>query len=236
MIYIAVCDDETEISNKIGKMISDFFDRKNMEVMILQFSSGEEILHYKKRIDILFLDILMDKMDGMETARRLRKQEFRGYLIFITILKEMVFQAFEVQAYDYLIKPIEAVYFEKIMERLFASIQNLNRANLLVQRGKEYSIVAFDEIIFCEIINRKVYLHLKSSEVVDYYERIEDLERKLDGRFYKCHRSYLINLRYLKGYKDKTAYMINGIQIPVSRLRRKAFSEVMLQYMKEWRG
>ena len=71
-----------------------------------------------------------------------------------------------------------------------------------------------------------------SGEVVDYYERIEKLETKLDGRFFRCHRSYLINLKYLKSYKNGTAYMEGGKAVPVSRLRSREFSGVILQYMK----
>lgn len=235
---IAICDDEKYTSDKIKNLISDFFHRKNMEITILQFGSGEELLQAKKSIDILFLDIQMNGIDGMETARKLRGQNFKGYLIFVTVLKEMVFQSFEVQAYDYLVKPIKQEYFEKMMERLYASIKNNGdanlRAKLLIQRGYESNIIFFDDIIFCEIIDRKVYLHLKSDEVIDYYDRIENLETKLDGRFFRCHRSYLINLGYLKSCKNGMAYMINGKTIPVSRLRSKEFSSVILQYMKEW--
>lgn len=157
------------------------------------------------------------------------------YLIFITVLKEMVFQSFEVQAYDYLVKPIEEECFEKTMERLFSAMQNAKDASLLVQKGYESNIIAFDDIVFCEIIDRKIYLHLKTEEVIDYYDRIENLETKLDGRFFKCHRSYLINLSHLKSYKNGMAYMINDKQIPVSRLRSKEFSSVVLKYMKERR-
>ena len=176
MINIAICDDEKYISDKVKKLALDFFHRKNVEIKISQFGSGEELLRYNKSIDILFLDIQMDGIDGMETARKLRSQNYKGYLIFITVLKEMVFQAFEVQAYDYLVKPIEEEYFDKKMERLFASMQNANEANLLVQKGYESNIISFDDIIFCEIIDRKIYLHLKSGEVIDYYDRIENLE------------------------------------------------------------
>ncbi len=69
-------------------------------------------------------------------------------------------------------------------------------------------------------------------EVVDYYERIENLETKLDDRFFRCHRSYLIDLKHLKGYKNGIAYMDNGREIPVSRLRSREFSGVVLRYMK----
>ena len=232
MICIAVCDDEKNMSDHIKKMTRDFFRRKNVEVSILQFSGGEELLQYDKKIDILFLDIQMEKMDGMETAKKLRKRKFQGFLIFVTVLKEMVFQAFEVQAYDYLVKPVEAGAFAKMMERLFASLQNADESGLLVQKGYESRIISLEDIVFCEIIDRKIYLHLSTSEVVDYYERIENLEARLGSGFFRCHRSYLINLKYLKGFKNGTAYMEGGREIPVSRLRGREFSEVILRYMK----
>ena len=232
MIHIAICDDETYMSSHIKAIAAEFFRKKNREISIRLFSSGEELLQYEGQIDILFLDIQMKDMDGMETARKLRAGKFRGFLIFITVLKEMVFQSFEVQAYDYLVKPVEEKQFEKTMERLYASMQDAIEESLLVQKGYESRIIRKDEIVFCEIIDRKIYLNLASDEVVDYYERIENLETKLDGRFFRCHRSYLINLRHLKGYKNGIAYMDNGREIPVSRLRGKEFSSVVLQYMK----
>ena len=232
MICIAICDDEKHMSDHIRAMASDFFRKKNREIQLRTFLSGEDLLNYDGQIDILFLDIQMKGMDGLETARKLRADKFRGFLIFITVLKEMVFQSFEVQAYDYLVKPVDEKQFGKTMERLYTSMQNASEGNLLVQQGYERRIVPKDEIVFCEIIDRKIYLNLTSGEVVDYYERIENLESKLDSHFFRCHRSYLINLKHLKGYKNGTAYMDNGKEVPVSRLRSKEFSGVVLQYMK----
>ena len=220
------------MSDHIRSFVSDFFRKKNREISLRMFSGGEELLSYNGQIDILFLDIQMKDMDGMETARKLRADKFRGFLVFITVLKEMVFQSFEVQAYDYLVKPVDDKQFEKTMERLYASMQNASEDSLLVQKGYEGRIIREDEIVFCEIIDRKIYLNLASGEVVDYYERIENLETKLNNRFYRCHRSYLINLKHLKGYKNGTACMDNGKEIPVSRLRSREFSGVVLQYMK----
>lgn len=232
MIHIAICDDEKYMSDHIRTLVSDFFSKKNREISLRMFSSGEELLNYNGQIDILFLDIQMKDMDGMETARKLRADKFRGFLVFITVLKEMVFQSFEVQAYDYLVKPVDDKQFEKTMERLYASIRSADENNLLVQKGYESHIIRKDEIVFCEIIDRKIYLNLASGEVLDYYERIENLETKLDSHFFRCHRSYLINLEHLKGYRNGTAYMDNGREVPVSRLRGKEFSSVVLQYMK----
>ncbi len=144
----------------------------------------------------------------------------------------MVFQSFEVQAYDYLVKPVDEKQFGKTMERLYASMQNASEDSLLVQKGYEGRIIREEEIVFCEIIDRKIYLNLASGEVVDYYERIENLETKLGSHFFRCHRSYLINLKHLKGYKNGTACMDNGKEVPVSRLRSREFSGAVLQYMK----
>lgn len=235
MITIAICDDEKQTLDQIRKLVSVFFREKNMEVSIVCFSGGEELLRYDRSVDILFLDIQMNGIDGMETARKLRSRNFRGFLIFITVLREMVFQSFEVQAYDYLVKPVEEKKFVGTMERLLVSMNNVSEERLLVQKGYERSIIPFADIIYAEIIDRKVYLHLASSEVVDFYDRIENLEERLDSRFFRCHRSYLINMQYLKSYKNGVAYMEGGKEIPISRLRSKAFSEVILQYMKEWR-
>ena len=232
MIHIAICDDEKHMVDHIKALVSDFFRKKNREIHLRTFLSGKELLSYNGQIDILFLDVQMKGMDGMETARKLRADQFRGILIFITVLKEMVFQSFEVQAYDYLVKPVDEKQFEKTMERLYVSMQNTGEDSLLVQKGYEGRIILKDEIVFCEVIDRKIYLNLASGEVVDYYERIENLETKLGSHFFRCHRSYLINLKHLKGYKNGTACMDNGKEVPVSRLRSKEFSGIVLQYMK----
>ena len=135
MIRIAICDDEKQTADQIRKLVSGFFREKNMEASVVCFSGGEELLQYGKNIDVLFLDIQMEGMDGMETARKLRSRNFRGFLIFITILKEMVFRSFEVQAYDYLVKPVGEKKFAGTMERLLVSMNHAGGEKLLVQKG-----------------------------------------------------------------------------------------------------
>ena len=148
MINIVVCDDEKCMSNKIKKLAEDFFRKKKTDISIVEYSSGEELLKSNERIDILFLDIGMQGMDGIETGRMLRAHGYNGFLVFITVLKEMVFQSFEVQPFDYLVKPVQEEHFEKTMERLFHSIQDRlspEKVNLLVQKGCESNIISFPD-------------------------------------------------------------------------------------------
>lgn len=236
MLSIAICDDEKYMRSELKNFVQDFFEKNKIEIAITLFASGEEILQYPNQIDILFLDIQMKPMDGMETAKRLRRSDFKGFLIFVTVLKEAVFQAFTVQAFDYLLKPIQKDCFYKTMYRLLDCMENAKKKSLFIRIGAESRWIPFDDIIFCEVIDRKIYLHLVSSEVVDYYEKIENLEKRLHPYFYKCHRSFLIHLKYVRSYKNGRAVMEGGKEIPVSRLRSKELSNIILQYMKDWRG
>ena len=179
MLFIAICDDEQYMLEALKKLVKDFFVKNNTDIVIMPFTSGEQLLQYENHIDILFLDIQMKNMDGMETAKKLRQSDFKGFLIFVTILKEWVFQAFEVQAFDYLLKPIEKESFTKTMYRLLECMRNAKDHNLLIRIGYESRLVPVDDIVFCEVIDRKIYLHLTTSEVIDFYEKIGNLEQRL---------------------------------------------------------
>lgn len=233
MIQIAICDDEPYMIDLLSENISTFFHKEKIEINISCFLSGIDLLVSNKTFHIIFLDVQMDKPDGFETAKRLRTNGFDGFLIFVTVMQELVFNAFEVQAFDYLVKPLHEEHFNQTMQRLLTSIQDQNQKCLLIQKRNDWDIILFDHIVYCEIINRKIYIHLKNKSIIDYYDKIEDLEKKLDNRFFKCHRSYLINLKYVKNYKSCVAHLTNGDTIPVSRLRKDDFLAAMLHYMKQ---
>lgn len=234
MVNIAICDDEAYMLKELSEIIQEFFQNENISITIAKFSDGNSLLQCQNPFDIIFLDIQMQGWNGMDTAKKLREQNYKGFLIFVTIMEELVFHSFEVRAFDYLLKPLDHRHFQETMKRLLSVLRQCSNANLLVQRGNECRIIPFDDIVYCEIINRKIYLHLPQQEIVDYYGKLEVLEKKLDSRFFKCHRSYLMNLKYLKSFKQGCAYLSTGDSIPVSRLRSKEFSSVILQYMKEW--
>ena len=235
MIRIAICDDEPCMIDLLSQRVAAFFRKKHMDIDILSFSDGNALLACTEEPDILFLDIQMKRPDGLETARLLRQRNYRGFLVFVTAYREYVFNSFEVEAFDYLIKPLCQEAFVRTMERLTDTLRGRSGEHLLIRREGGMELVPFADILYCEVINRKVYLHLRDTRILSYYEKIERLEQKLDPRFFRCHRSYLINLQHLKSCKKGAACLTGGLEVPVSRLRQESFSAAIMQYMKHGR-
>lgn len=232
MIKIAICDDEPIFCDSIKKTVSCYLAQKNIPCEIICYDDGAELLKIPHSYDLLLLDIQMPGINGIELAAKLRELEFEGAFIFITALKEYVFDAFEYEALDYICKPIDHTRLVKTLDRAVKRIQAQNHHSLLIQTTNWCKSVKLNSIYYCEVINRKIYLNTKNG-IIDFYGKIEDLEKQLDQRFFKCHRSYLVNLDYVRQYSDGQISLENNEHIPVSRLRHQELMRAMLQYMKK---
>lgn len=233
MIKFAICDDEPFMAEKINECLSGYMDEKwSADYQISIFSDGGALLRSSGDFDMIFLDIQMKEPDGMETARLLRKRGIQSLLVFVTVLKEWVFDAFEVQAYDYLLKPLDAGYFKKMMDRAVSCLKQKAAESIMIQRGASCEVICLSQIVYCEVMGRKIYIHQEDGPTISYYERLERLERRLDGRFFRCHRSYLVNLDYVRGYSGGRVRLRQGEGIPVSRLRERDLMQALLRHMK----
>lgn len=235
MIQFAVCDDEPFMLEDVAGRLSRYAEEKQIAYDILRFDSGKALLDSKQLFDILFLDIQMAQPDGMETAKRLRQNGFRGIIIFNTILKESVFDSFEVEAYDYLVKPLDEARFRRTLDRAFDTLQHRREHTITVQRGNTCQVFPFSQILYCEVLGRKIYLHQHGGITIDYYDKLEHLEKQMDSRFFRCHRSYLVNLDHVRGCHAGRVTLSEGSEIPVSRLRERELTQALLQHMKERR-
>lgn len=232
MIKIAICDDETIICKHSKDAVSLCMSEKNLPYEIICYCDGAELLNEFDSYDLILLDIHMPGINGIELAGKLRENNFEGALIFITALKEYVFDAFEYEAIDYICKPIDPKRLNHALDRAFKRIRNQNHRCLVIQTMNWCKSIKLDCIYYCEIINRKIYLHTQT-ETVDFYGKIEELEKQLDPRFFKCHRSYLVNLDYVNEYCSGQIVLENNEHIPVSRLRHQELMAAMMQYMKK---
>ena len=234
MIRFAICDDEPLMVQELARRLADDMEERGITgYSVAGFSSGRALLESGGGYDVIFLDIQMERPDGLETAELLRRRGERGLLVFVTILKECVFDAFQVEAYDYLLKPLDGNRFRQTMDRVLRSLEQRRPEDIVIQRGTGCEVVPLPDIVYCEVLGRKLYLHKRDGTVVDYYEKLEELERRVDGRFFRCHRSYLVNLDHVCGCQDGQVLLPRGERIPASRLRERELTQALLRHMKE---
>lgn len=235
MIRFAICDDNPYMLKEIAQRLKGYIETTQYAYELLTFPHSKELLESSRLFDVLFLDIHMTEPDGMEAARLLRTRGYEGLIIYITVLKDCVFDSFETGAFDYLLKPLDDRRFINTMNRVVTALKKQSAGHILIRQGNSCRIVPLDEIVYCEVIGRKLYVHTKSEEIIDYYCRLDHLEQSVDCRFFRCHRSYLVNLDWVRGLKDGNALLPGDKEIPVSRLRRQMLTESLLFRMKERR-
>lgn len=234
VLEFAICDDEAFMAEELASQLAGYMrERPHMPYHAASFSSGQALLESGKHFDLIFLDIQMDAPNGMETARRLRRQGCQCLLIFVTVLKECVFDSFAVEAFDYLMKPLDSERFRQTMDRALRSLSQRDAQSLLIHRGTSCEKIPLSEILYCEVLGRKVYIHQESGKVTAYYDKLGNLEKRLDSRFFRCHRSYLVNLDHVRGSAEERITLSNGESIPLSRLRGRDFMQALLRRMKE---
>lgn len=232
MIQFAICDDDASLCTDLSARLSNYMGDTHPH-HITCFASGEALLASAQPFDLIFLDIQMAQPDGMETARLLRQRDSHSLLIFVSILKEYVFDAFAVEAFDYLVKPLEQDRFLRTMNRAMQVLAQRSHQHLTIQKGHTLQLIPLSQILYCEVLGRKVHIHQEDGQVFHYYEKLEALQQQLAGHFFRCHRSYLVNLDHVRGCSGGQVRLSDGSAIPVSRLREQELIQALLHHIKE---
>lgn len=224
---------------QLAEQLRAFWQQAGWPVEVRAFADAGALLQQLAwQPQVICLDIKMPPPDGLAAAKELRRQGFGGFLIFVTVLRELVFQSFEVQPFDYLLKPVQPEGLAQTLNRLRQALEKqAEPEQLLIQRGQERLLVDLQQLVYCEVLGRKVYLHLQGpdgkTEVIDFYERLDNLQARLDARFFRCHRSYLVNLAFVRGCSGGRLRLAHGEEIPVSRLREAELRQALLAAMQK---
>lgn len=236
MLWIAVCDDEVMECSKIAAKIREILEEMNVSCTIRQFYSGRELLQSSENFDMIFLDIIMGDLDGMKTAQLIRKKAYDKLLVFISASRDYVFDAYDVEAFQYLLKPIEDKKLKKVLEKAVRKTVEHSQAFLIVSRDRQKKKIFLDDIYYFEIRGRMIDAH-GTGGIFSYYEQIGLLERELQGKgFFRCHKSYLVNLKYVDVYNRQELVLDNGERIVIARRRYEEFCREILKYMREKGG
>lgn len=233
MITIGVCDDELLEAFHISARIQTLMEEMQITCSVERFCSGQELLSSLERFDIIFLDILMKGMDGMETARRCRELGFEKTLIFLTSSRRYVFDAYDVEAFHYLVKPVEDGKLRHVLKRAVEKERQHSSDYIVVSRERQRRKLFLDSIRYFEIRGRKIDVH-EEKGIFTYYEQIGILEKQLMGKgFFRCHKSYLLNLKHVEAYNRQEAFLDNGDRILIAKRRYEAFCQEILAYMRK---
>lgn len=236
MLSIAVCDDQIiECCSMAGK-IRDILQEMKIPCMIRQFQSGGELQRAMESFDIVFLDIIMQEMDGMKTAQIFRKKASDKILIFVSSSREYVFEAYDVEAFQYLLKPVDDRKLKKVLQKAVQKAESRSQEFMVVSRERQKKKLFLDDIYYFEIKGRMVDVH-GTDGVFSYYEQIGELENKLrDKDFFRCHKSYLINLKHVEGYNRQEVTLENGENIVIAKRRYEEFCREVLRVMRRQGG
>ena len=240
MIRTAICDDEAGIRAYLSSLIR----AQSCPCEIVEYASAGECLADRREIDLFFLDVELgpDGMDGMALAGRLRERA-SGTLpvvIFVSGYDRYVFDAFDVGAFQYLLKPVDeekfARVFARAVEQIKAERENPRRGRVLtLQSGNTGRTIPLDSICYIESDDHRVVLHLKDGEFA-CYAKIRDLELELQGRFFRIHKGYLVNLSYVDGYSKTEVTLANGGKLLLSKYKYRDFVKAYLRFLKEGAG
>lgn len=231
---IAVCDDEKEIREMLAKKVQELYPKAKLSC----YASGEELLLSRGQEDLVLLDIQMSGRNGMETARELRRTHKDTVLIFVTALEEYVFQAFDVGAFHYLVKPVDDGKLVEVLQKAAAQLKEKQNGkdaavkkeapNLIVAAGGKHIAIKFSDIVYAEVFNRKVMLHTMDADI-EYYGKLGELEKQAGEEFYRTHRAYLVNFAFVRKYDATAVYLEKG-QALMAKQNYHDFVKCYLRY------
>lgn len=224
---IVLCDDEEYYINDLKTHILKYQKEANTQFRFREYRSGEQLIEdiTKESIpmDIIFLDIKMMDLDGVEVAKIIRQTHKDVVIAFITNYEEYALHAFEVEAMDYLLKPIAYDKVKRFLERGMVHIrycmdrEQSNMRYLSIKHKGEDVLVDTNTVIYIEKMKNQCIFHMERSTLT-CYESIAKLKDKLDeSQFVFSHQGYIINFHKVKEVKKNAICLGNGIEVPVSR-------------------
>ncbi len=231
MIKIAVVDNEVNEIKIIENHFNIFVSETNSSLWVKTFTSGEEFLQYTGcSFDLVCLDIDMPGQDGITIAKKLREQNKNIIIIFITNLAHMAIKGYEVQAFDFMLKPVNYYSFKLKIKTAFGLIRNNHTRYLYIKDTDGIKKIYTDNLYFIEVINHYVYFHT-TKETYKAQTTLKEIEKEVKGlSFRKCNSCYLVNLKYVNTVTKDTVN-VNGTWLKISRPKKKEFIQALANYI-----
>lgn len=227
---LVICDDNPADIDYITGLIDVWKRQAGTAVEILSFPSAEALLfawEENRDMDILLLDIEMGKMSGVELAKHLRQAGARMQIVFITGYMDYIAEGYDVEALHYLLKPVTQERLSQVLDRARSRITKREHMLHLTLQSGVVRLPVY-EIRYLEVMRNYTTIH--ASKDYSVKRSLNDLEGELDESFYRIHRSFIVNLRFVRRVTRTDVILKDGTALPLSRKRYEGLNQALIAY------
>lgn len=232
MVNIAVAEDDPIALETLQGVLGRYAKEHHQEFALTPFSDGLKFLNgYKPSFDLVFLDINMPNLNGLDAAKKLRQIDPMVVLVFVTDLAQYAIRGYEVDAFDFIIKPLTYDAFCPKMDRIIRRLSSTSdEVKLKIKNGDDYVVVPASNITYIEILDHEVYFHTVT-KTYSSYSTLSQVEKMLPGkRFARCNHCFLVNLARVEELK-KDDVVVGGKTLKISRSKKKEFVLALTQFL-----
>lgn len=228
---IIVVEDEEECSKMLVEYIGRYCSDEGVDADIVTFPSADAFLkEYDRDADIVFMDICMEGTDGMTAAHKLRLVDTEVMLIFVTTMAKFAVEGYEVNAFNYIVKPVDYYEFRLKIDKAFKSLTDGRDKIKIVANGEQHWLSRKD-LIYVEVTNHYLNFRIKDGKKLTIYGSLKQLEKTLSfNMFARCNACYIVNLSYVAGVKGFELELTTGEKLQISQSKRKQFVQKLAKY------
>lgn len=229
VIRIAVCDDLKEDRDILIKILSEYLDQNNLYAEVDEFISGEAFLASDiSRYRLVFLDIFMDKLNGMETAKKLIRENHKVQIVFASTSIDFAAEAFTIEALHYIVKPIKEKQVYGVLDKFFDSFYSMRTIEVKVGRMEESIYIS--DILYIEAKGKKTIIHMKNGTLEASQSLSEMAKIVPQGDFCMPIRWALVSMREITSMPSNVLKLSDQTEIPISRGKREEIKNTFADF------
>lgn len=228
MIKIAIVEDQKQDCEVLTQLLYAYSEEYSVKMDIMAYSAGEVLLDSTENYDIIFMDIQMEHMNGIETSAEIRRTDEKVLIVLVTSMLQYAVQGYSVSANDFIVKPVVREQLYEHMNKLISKVRK-NRRFVTIQTRQERKKYKISEIWYFEVLGHKMYLCTAAGKE-EFKGTLKGMEEELDGTgFVKCNKCYLVNLAHVKSIMDNQVQVGENF-LQISRREKKNFLEAFTRF------